>query len=54
MKFIANENFPLPSFNYLLSNSIDIRHIGIDFPGISFDSKITVIDKNSIRQKSYV
>lgn len=117
MKFIANENFPIPAFHYLLDKSIDIIHIGNEFPGISdqevlklamkleriiitfdsdygeiifknniippqgviylrlrsyqpvdpgklifkiitnskisFTSKITVIDKNSIRQKSY-
>lgn len=35
MKFLANENFPLRSTQYLEKLGIDIRAIGIDCPSIS-------------------
>ncbi len=33
--YIADENFPYPSFEFLLSNGIDIIHVGTQFPSIA-------------------
>lgn len=35
MKFLANENFPLASVQYLQNHNIDITAVGTDYPGIS-------------------
>lgn len=35
MRFLANENFPLPSFDLLIENDCNIIHIGKWLPGIS-------------------
>jgi hypothetical protein len=35
MKFLANENFPAPSFNVLRNNQIDILSIAEQNPGIT-------------------
>ncbi len=35
MKFIANENVPISSVNYLKSKGYDVISIGVDEPGIS-------------------
>ncbi len=34
MKWLADENFPFPSFYLLKSQGFDIRHIGIDTPSV--------------------
>ncbi len=41
-KYLADENFPVPSYRFLLENGVDIVHVGVDFPSISDRS---VIDK---------
>ena len=33
MKFLANENVPIASVNYLKSKGFDIKSIGVDDPG---------------------
>ncbi|MEQ8240921.1 DUF5615 family PIN-like protein [Marinoscillum sp.] len=35
MKFLANENVPIASVNYLKSKGFDITSIGVDDPGTS-------------------
>jgi predicted nuclease of predicted toxin-antitoxin system len=35
MKLLANENFPVDSFNYLKSKHFDIKAIGIDYQGVT-------------------
>ena len=35
MKFLANENIPLASITYLVSNGYNIKAIGIDDPSIA-------------------
>ncbi len=34
-EFLADENFPLPSFHHLRRSNVDIVHIGIDSPSIN-------------------
>lgn len=34
MKWLADENFPLASFNLLRLRGLDIKHIGIDWPSV--------------------
>lgn len=43
--FLANENFPQPSINYLRNNHIDILSIQESFPGIS-DLEVLSLAKN--------
>ena len=43
--FLANENFPQPSINYLRNNHIDILRIQESFPGIS-DLEVLSLAKN--------
>lgn len=45
MKFLANENFPLDSTQYLSNNGVDIRAVGVDFPGISDKEIIELAQK---------
>lgn len=35
MKWLADENFPYPSFHLLLQHGQDVVHVGTDFPSIS-------------------
>lgn len=35
MKFLANENVPIASVNYLKSIGFDVTSIGVDDPGIA-------------------
>ncbi|WP_296620275.1 DUF5615 family PIN-like protein [Marivirga sp.] len=48
MKFLANENIPLTSVNYLKSNGYDIIAIGIDNSGVS-DEEVMKIAINQRR-----
>jgi predicted nuclease of predicted toxin-antitoxin system len=49
MKWLADENFPLPSFHILQSKGFDIKHIGIDNPSVEDQNVIAVaIDQNRI------
>src|SRR5688500_15926428 len=41
-RYIADENFPYPSFEVLVSNGIDIIHVGTHFPSIA-DHKVIEI-----------
>lgn len=34
-RYIADENFPYPSFEFLVSNDVDIIHVGTEFPSIA-------------------
>ena len=34
MKWLADENFPLNSFNSLRDNGLDIKHIGVEWPSV--------------------
>lgn len=34
MKFVADENFPLPTYEYLIKEGFDVIHIGKLFSGI--------------------
>lgn len=34
MKWLADENFPLASFDFLRLGGLDIKHIGIDWPSV--------------------
>ena len=45
MKFLANENFPLDSTDYLKSKGIDIKAVGVHFPGISDKEVIDLAEK---------
>ncbi|MEQ8472314.1 MAG: DUF5615 family PIN-like protein [Marinoscillum sp.] len=42
MKFLANENVPITSVNYLKSMGFDITSIGVDDPGISDEHVMTL------------
>ena len=42
--FLANENFPLPSINYLRDNHIDVLSIQENYPGIA-DSEVLSLAK---------
>jgi len=33
-RFLADENFPFPSFRLLVDKGIDVIHVGIDAPSI--------------------
>jgi hypothetical protein len=46
-KFLADENFPFPSFRLILENGIDIVHVGIEFPSISDKAVIEKASKES-------
>lgn len=46
--FIADENFPFPSFRLLVSNGIDVIHVGTDYPSIS-DINVLQIAKEQNR-----
>ena len=49
MKWLADENFPFPSFNLLQSQGFDIKHIGIDNPSVEDHGVIGVaIEQNRI------
>ncbi|MEZ4934660.1 MAG: DUF5615 family PIN-like protein [Saprospiraceae bacterium] len=34
MKFLANENFPLKSYGFLVEKGFDIIHVGVEYPSI--------------------
>ncbi len=34
-EFLADENFPLPSFHHIRRSNVDIVHLGIDSPSIN-------------------
>lgn len=40
-RFIADENFPHPSFQFLVMNEIDVIHIGLESP--------TIVDREVLR-----
>ncbi|MEM1406696.1 MAG: DUF5615 family PIN-like protein [Bacteroidota bacterium] len=47
MKFLANENVPITSVNYLKSKGFHITSIGVDYPGISDEHVMSVaIEQN--------
>ena len=48
MKFLANENIPLASITYLVSNGYNIKAIGIDDPSIA-DEQVMKIAINENR-----
>ena len=50
MKFLANENVPILSVNYLKSKGFDITSIGIENPGISDEQvmKISIEQERTI------
>lgn len=41
-KFLADENFPHPSFRLLVAEGVNVLHVGIDFPSISDNSVIKI------------
>lgn len=41
-RFIADENFPHPSFKLLVSKGFDVLHVGLDFPSVSDDRVIQI------------
>lgn len=47
-KFLADENFPVPSHRFLVEHGVDIVHIGIDLPSISDKA---VIEKANEEQR---
>ena len=47
MKFLANENFPSPSFKYLKSKGWDIIHIGEEFMGFSDKEVLDLANKEN-------
>lgn len=49
MKFIADENFPFPSYRLLISEGLDVIHVGSDFPSISDNRVLEVaVEDNRI------
>ena len=42
MKFLANENVPIASVNYLKSKGFEITSIGVDDPGVSDEHIMSV------------
>lgn len=48
MKFLANENFPLASIQYLRGKGFDVKSIGIDHPSIT-DNEVMEIAINEER-----
>lgn len=48
MKWLADENFPFPSFRYLLDQGMDIIHASNDFPSI-MDERIVEIAREENR-----
>ncbi len=42
MKFLANENIPISSVNYLKSKGVDITSIGVDAPGITDEQVMNI------------
>lgn len=48
MKFLANENIPISSINYLKSIDVDIKSIGLDNPSVS-DEQVMDIAINEDR-----
>lgn len=47
MKFLANENFPLTSSNYLRENGHDVIAIGVEFRGITDREVIELANKDN-------
>ena len=47
MKFLADENFPIASKNYLKSEESDIIHVGEIDPGISDEQVIETANKEN-------
>lgn len=48
MKWLADENFPEPSFRYLLDRGLDVIHAGREFPSIK-DIRVLEIARESVR-----
>jgi len=49
LKFLANENFPLTSFNYLQNQGWDIEHIGSTNGGVRDEEVVSIsIQENRI------
>jgi len=48
MKLLANENFPIDSFNYLKLKGFDIKAIGIDYAGVK-DEEVMLLAINEGR-----
>jgi len=42
MKFLANENFPLTSVNYLRNRGYNVKYVGHDFSGIADDEVMQI------------
>lgn len=40
MKFLANENFPIKSFNFLVAKGFDIKHVSEEQAGITDEEVI--------------
>jgi predicted nuclease of predicted toxin-antitoxin system len=47
MRLLANENFPLTSYNYLKNKGFDIIAIGIDYPGITDRQVLSIAIKEN-------
>lgn len=48
MKWLADENFPYPSFHLLLQHGLDVIHVGTDFPSIT-DARVLEICREESR-----
>ena len=45
-RFLADENFPLPSFRVLLHHGVDVIHVGLEYPSIDDESVLELAVKH--------
>lgn len=48
MKWLADENFPFPSFRYLVDQRLDVIHASYDFPSVK-DERLVAIAREQDR-----